>query len=288
MRDIRTEIEKINEIVSLPTVLAEIMGELGKTEATSNKITSLIETDPALTGSILRAVNSPFYGLRWRVNSVSSAIALLGLTETGRLLTAFYMKQRLFSLNADQHSYLEMLWKHSVSTAAIARLVVKEYGILTGGKEFTAALMHDMGKIVLVQYFPKELVMINRMIRELEQQDISAEDQAVAISHPEIGGLLAEKWRLPLDYVEVMRLHHTPHLAELNPELTSVVRFSDLLAEQWGFGIGEQPPATLFEGDQSFTLLSQHEGRMKDQGFEEVVKNLESKYEEQKAAVSMF
>ena len=288
MRDIRTEIDKINEIVSLPTVLAEIMGEIGKTEATSNKITSLIETDPALTGSILRAVNSPFYGLRWRVNSVSSAIALLGLTETGRLLTAFYMKQRLFSLNTDQHSYLELLWKHSVSTAAIARLIVKEYGILTGGKEFTAALLHDMGKIVLVQYFPKELVTIGRMIRELEQQDINAEDQIVAISHTEIGGLLAAKWRLPLDYVEVMRLHHAPQRAELNPELVAVVRFADLLAERWGFGIGEQPEATLFDGDQSYSLLAQHEARMKEQGFEEVVDNLEGKYEEQKAAVAMF
>jgi HD-like signal output (HDOD) protein len=288
MRDIRTEIDKINEIVSLPTVLAEIMGELGKTEATSNKITSLIETDPALTGSVLRAVNSPFYGLRWRVNSVSSAIALLGLTETGRLLTAFYMKQRLFSLNTDQQSFLEQLWKHSVSTAAIARLIVKEYGILTGGKEFTAALMHDMGKIVLVQYFPKELVMIGRMIKELEQHDIDAEEQLVAISHPEIGGLLGEKWRLPLDYVEVMRLHHAPQNAQINPELVSVVRFADLLAEQWGLGIGEQPEATLFEGDESFTLLSQHEPRLKEQGFEEVTNKLSEKYEEQKAAVAMF
>jgi HD-like signal output (HDOD) protein len=288
MRDIRTEIDKINEIVSLPTVLAEIMGELGKTEATSSKITSLIETDPALTGSVLRAVNSPFYGLRWRVNSVSSAIALLGLTETARLLTAFYMKQRLFSLNTDQQTYLEQLWKHSVSTAAIARLVVKEFGILTGGKEFTAALMHDMGKIVLVQYFPKELTMIGRMVRELEQHDIDAEDQVVAISHPAIGGLLGEKWRLPLDYVEVMRLHHAPQSAQINPELVSVVRFADLLAEQWGLGIGEQPEATLFEGDESFALLAQHEPRLKEQGIDEVKLKLSERYEEQREAVSMF
>jgi HD-like signal output (HDOD) protein len=264
------------------------MGELGKTEATSNKITSLIETDPALTGSVLRAVNSPFYGLRWRVNSVSSAIALLGLTETGRLLTAFYMKQRLFSLNSEQQSYLEQLWKHSVSTAAIARLIVKEYGILTGGKEFTAALMHDMGKIVLVQYFPKELVTIGRMVRELEQNDIDAENQIVAIPHTEIGGLLGEKWRLPLDYVEVMRLHHNPQAAELNPELVSVVRFADLLAEQWDLGIGEHPGNISFEGDESFTLLSQHEPRLKEQGFEQVCQTLEEKYEEQKSAVAMF
>jgi HD-like signal output (HDOD) protein len=288
MRDIRTEIENINEIVSLPTVLAEIMGELDKGDGATNKIIRIVETDPVLTGNILRAVNSPFYGLRWRVNSVSSAIALLGLAETSRLLVAFYIKQRLFALNSGQRSVLEQLWKHSVNTAAIARLVTKEFGILTGGKEFTAGLMHDMGKIVLVQYFPTELETVTRMVRELELNDVQVENQIIAISHDEIGGLLGERWRLPLEFVEVMRLHHTPAQAVLNPELTTVVRFADLLAEHWMCGIGENPPGNLFDNDESFGLLSQHEPSLKARGFEEVVNQLSEKFVEQKSLVGVF
>jgi len=288
MRDIRSEIEKINEIVSLPTVLTEIMGELDKGDGASNKIIRIVETDPVLTGNILRAVNSPFYGLRWRVNSVSSAIALLGLSETGRLLIAFYVKQRLFALNSSQRGVLELLWKHSVNTAAIARLIVKNYGILTEGKEFTAGLMHDMGKIVLVQYFPAELAMVTRMIRELELNDVQVENQVVAISHDEIGGMLGERWRLPHEFIEVMKLHHTPSMATLNPELTTVVRFADLLAEHWLCGIGENSPENLFDNDESFGLLAQHEPRIKALGFEEVVNQLSAKFVEQRSLVGVF
>lgn len=288
MRDIRSEIDKINEIVSMPTILAELMSELNKGDAATYKIVRLVETDPALTGNILRVVNSPYYGLRWRVNSVSSAIALLGISETSRLLIAFYMKQRMLALNEGQSGYLDLLWKHSVNTATVARLIVKEFGILTGGKEFTAGLLHDMGKIVLVQYFPNELNMVNRMVKELDLDDVQAENQVVAISHTDIGGLLADKWRLPLEFSEVMRLHHAPALAELNPELTTVIRFADLLAESWGNGVGEKGVEALFEGDESFELLATHEPRMKAMGFEEVVSRLGDKFVEQKSLVGLF
>ncbi|MCX6135380.1 MAG: HDOD domain-containing protein [Ignavibacteriales bacterium] len=288
MRDIRSEIEKINEIVSLPTVLAEIMGELDKGDGASNKIIKLIETDPVLTGNVLRAVNSPFYGLRWRVNSVPSAIALLGLAETSRILVAVYIKQKLFAMNSGQRTVLEALWKHSINTAAIARLITKEYGILTGGKEFTAGLMHDMGKIVLIQYFPTELETITRMVRELELNDVQVENQIVAISHDEIGGVLGERWRLPHEFVEVMRFHHTPSKATINPELTTVVRFADLLAEHWMCGIGENPPDTLFDNDESFSLLAQHEPRIRALGVKDVVDQLAEKFVEQKSLVGVF
>jgi len=288
MRDIRAEIENINEIVSLPTVLTEIMNELGKEDSTTRTVTSLIETDPVLTTNILRAVNSPFYGLRWRVNNVANAIGLLGLAETSKLLLAFFLKQKLFTLSSTQRVYLEQLWNHSINTAYIAHLIAREYNIPTGGKEFTASLLHDMGKIVLVEHFPTELEMTRRMIKELDQNDVQAETQVLAIAHTEIGGLLAEKWKLPLDYVEVLRFHHAPEQAELNPELTTLVRFADLLAELWGQGIEEQSLSTLFDGDESFSMLSRHEPKLKEQSLTDVANYLSQKYVAQKAFVGLF
>jgi len=288
MRDIRAEIENINEIFSPPTVLTEIMDQLGKEDSTIQNVTNLIEVDPVLTAGILRAVNSPFYGLRWRVTSVANAIGLLGLTETSKLLLAFFLKQKLFTLTSVQREYLEKLWNHSINTAYIAHLIAQEYLIPNAGKEFTASLLHDMGKIVLVEYFPTELDTTRRMVKELEQTDTQAESQVLAIAHTEIGGLLAEKWKLPADYVEVMKLHHTPDQAERNPELTSLVRFADLVSELWGLGIGEQPETTLFENDESFALLSRHEPKLKAKTLSEVIDHLSATYVEQKGFVGLF
>jgi hypothetical protein len=124
-----------------------------------------------------------------------------------------------------------------------------------------------------------------RFIAHLTSQ---VEIQIIVISRDEIGGLLGERWRLPLEFVEGMRLHHTTAQAVQNPELMTVVRFADLLAEHWMCGIGENPPGNLFDNDESFGLLSQQEPSLKARGFEEVVTQLSEKFVEQKSLEGVF
>ena len=157
MRDIRSEIDEINEIVPFPAVITEILSALSNDDVSTVKITRLIESDPALTTNILRAANAPYYGIRGYVKNVNSAIALVGLDETSRLLLAYHMKQRLIFLNMQQWGNLEALWKHSISTATLSRVIASHFKLKTGDKEFTAGLLHDMGKLVLIQYFPDSL-----------------------------------------------------------------------------------------------------------------------------------
>ena len=152
MRDIRSEIDEINEIVPFPAVITEILSALSNDDISTVKITHLIESDAALTANILRAANAPSYGIRGYVKNVNSAIALVGLEETSRLLLAYHMKQRLIFLNMQQWGDLEALWKHSISTATLSRVIASHFKLKTGDKEFTAGLLHDMGKLVLIQY----------------------------------------------------------------------------------------------------------------------------------------
>jgi putative nucleotidyltransferase with HDIG domain len=256
MRDIRSEIDEINEIIPFPAVITEILSALSNDDVSTVKITRLIESDPALTTNILRAANAPYYGIRGYVKNVNSAIALVGLDETSRLLLAYHMKQRLIFLNMQQWGYLEALWKHSISTATLSRVLASHYKIKTGEKEFTAGLLHDMGKLVLIQYFPDSLAVTRQMIKELSMHDVEAERQTLAISHTEIGGHLGTKWTLPPEFVEVMQCHHDAGDAVVDPVLTAVVRFADLLCEQWGHGIGEQPQGFSIEDDACWKVLT--------------------------------
>ncbi len=288
INDLQSTIQKITQIVTLPEVLADVMGELVKEDAATHRITELIEQDPALTANILRAVNSPFYGLRWHIESVSTAIGLLGLTETTKLLLAFSLKQQLFAFGWAQQNYLEALWRHSVNAAALADLFVKEYEIQTGGKEFTGALLHDIGKVVILQYYPDRFELVNENMRTLGQRDTQAETQIMATTHCEIGALLAERWNLPTDYTEVIRSHHTPNAARGNPKLTSVIRFVDLVTESWGLGIGECSRETLFSNDVSFVLLKQHEPRLRKKTVQEVIDHLTGKFPKHEEFVGLF
>ena len=288
MRNIQAEIEDINEIVSWPTVLAQVIGEIEKDEAAASEIIKLVESDPGLTASILRAVNSPFYGLRWRVTNVSSSIALLGLSETARLLLAMYLKQKLFGLKPGLQREFETLWRHSITTATITRLVAHEFGLNFSGSEFTAGLLHDIGKIVLLQYYPSEIRVINRMVREPEQQDVQIESLVVGVPHTDIGAILAERWRLPKDYVEVIKRHHTPALAELNPRLCYVVRLADILATAWTSEQQEQPEWIGVAISECFAGLTNNVESHKEKNMGEFVINLTNSYTREKEFVSLF
>jgi putative nucleotidyltransferase with HDIG domain len=198
------------------------------------------------------------------------------------------MKQQLRSLSQSQQQYLGILWTHSVNTAAIASLIAREYDIPTEGKEYTAGLLHDMGKIVLMQYFPTELEKVNRLVQETGRLDVEAEQEIVGIAHTDVGALLGERWRLPLEFIEVMKCHHAPRTSTMDTELTAVVRFADLIAESWGTGIGECAKLEKLGENESFLMLGEHEPRIRAQEIDEVLARLSEKHVEQKSLVGMF
>ena len=288
MRDIRTEIDEINEIIPFPAVITEILAALSNDDVSTVKITRLIESDPALTTNILRAANAPYYGIRGYVKNVNSAIALVGLDETSRLLLAYHMKQRLIFLNMQQWGYLEALWKHSISTATLSRVLSSHFKFKTGDKEFTAGLLHDMGKLVLIQYFPDSLAVTRQMIRELSMRDVEAERQTVAISHTEIGGHLGNKWSLPPEFVEVMQCHHDAAEATVDPVLTSVVRLADLLCEQWGHGIGEQPQGFSIEDDACWKALTVADTSLAGRTSSDIGEEIKSEFEKCEGLIQLL
>lgn len=288
MRDIRSEIDEINELVPFPSVIAEILSALSGDTVATVKITRLIESDPALTTSILRAANAPYYGIRGQVTNVSNAIRLIGLDETSRLLLSYHMKQRLIFLNMEQWGSLESLWKHSVSTATLSRVVASHFKLKTGQKEFTAGLLHDMGKLVLIQYFPNSISVTEQMVKELAMHDVEAEQQTVAISHAEIGGQLGEKWSLPSEYVEVMESHHEAENATIDPLLTATVRFADLLCEQWGHGVGEQPRGFSIGDDACWKMLATTVPAFREQTPAEVSQELMGEFEKSKQLIRLL
>lgn len=244
-RDIRMEIARINEVVSFPPVVAEILQAMSDQDVTIAKITGIIESDPTLTAKILGIANSPFYGLRRDVTNIAQALRMLGLDEIGQLLLTIQMKSRLMSLDPQQRVLLDRLWKHSVSAAVTARLIAARYRIPTEGKEYTAALLHDMGKLVMIQYFPAQNAGIGHLIRTEGMNETEAELQILGITHTQIGKQVGEKWRLPKEFLDAMLWHHQPWRSAEHPLLCSVVRWADILCEQWDLGMGEELHASV-------------------------------------------
>jgi putative nucleotidyltransferase with HDIG domain len=271
MRDLTADIDQISEIVAFPTVIAEIQAEILKDNVASARIAQLVKLDATLTAQVLRAVNSPYYGLRWQVVAVTQAIALLGVEEVGRLVLLFHMRQQMFKLDNHQAHFLDNLWKHSLSTGLIAQTLAAKYQLVLAGKAFTAGLMHDIGKIVLAQYYPIHLEEILQMTHDLEMKDVDSELQLVGITHAEIGAKLCTNWQIPPELIDLIRNHHEPIPTGPTAILHAVVRFADLLCETWQRGIGEQPLNFSLENDPNWLFLREREKKLQEEDFKNML-----------------
>ena len=148
--DIREKILSVSELISIPRTAIELMAN-GDSKTAAQKLIHLVESDPVLTAKLLATANSAFYGLRWEVASIQQAVLTLGVDEVNRIVMAYQLKQQVFTLDSKQKEFLSRVWKHSVVTAAVSRLIKQYIQYHSTGEEFTGGILHDFGKILIIE-----------------------------------------------------------------------------------------------------------------------------------------
>jgi len=227
-------LRKIRDIPSLPEIVNRILSLLSHSETPASQIANLVAYDPGLTSKVLRMVNSAAYGFQRQISSIQHAIMMLGFnTVRGLVLSAsiFKLLEGKTHPNGLDH---QQFWEHSMTTAVIARYLVKKFRFFDMDDVFSAAMLHDIGKVVLDVYLPTYTEVLqaarkNKMpihgngFRALEQE-------LIGLTHDGIGALLAAKWRFPVGLTEVIQYHHQPQNAESCPQVVFVVSFANELA----------------------------------------------------------
>jgi len=137
------------------------------------------------------------------------------------------------------------LWLHSVTTAVAAEVIAQRLGD-DPSLPFTAALLHDIGKIVLTQAVEKVYTKILDDVEHNQQSLLDAEKKHLGVQHAEIGGRLLARWRFPANLVSAVWFHHNPKAAEPHHRLASYVYVANMIAYFMGNGFGHQ--AFAFRG----------------------------------------
>lgn len=230
MLEIKEKILATGDLPTLPLVALEV------TRLAENPLTSVVEmvrlirNDPSLTARILRVANSSYYGMPRRIDSLNTALVVLGMKEISNLVTSISVVKTFSGAEEDDFD-MQAFWEHSAGCAEIARVIASKLHLHFHGAEFTAGLLHDVGKIVLDQHFHTEFLAA-RELRLAEQIPSSeAERRVLGVDHAEIGAWLAETWSLPPAIAEAIRYHHEPQLASVNSVLTGVIHLSDVMSK---------------------------------------------------------
>jgi len=205
---LKTVISRLPSIPSLPKLYDELTAELRSENPSLNQIAKIISKDVGMAAKILQLANSAFVGTSGRVSSLVQALSLIG-TETVRTLVLSVHVLSQFDGDPRVAVSLPSLWNHSVAVSALSQRIAATEGSSKAMIEesFTAGLLHDMGKVVVLAEMPDEY-------RKIFQQGIGSseklERERLGCTHAEIGAYLMSIWGIPLPLVNAVAYHQHP------------------------------------------------------------------------------
>jgi HD-like signal output (HDOD) protein len=228
LEQLKQHILAAGDLPTLPAIALEVSRLAANPFSGMSEIVRIIRNDPPLTTKILRVANSAFYGMPRRIESLNMALVVLGMRELNNLVTCITVL-RTFPPEAGGNEFNRRLfWEHSAGCGEIARVIATRLHLRLHGIEFTAGLLHDVGKIIFEQHQHAPFVAALKLMDSEGLTSVEAERLTMGADHAEIGSWLAEKWSLPPSIVEAIRFHHQPALALEHQALSAVVRLADL------------------------------------------------------------
>jgi two-component system, cell cycle response regulator len=220
---IAQRIRQCNNLPSLPAIAVQVLELAQKEDADIGEIARIISKDPALSGKILRTVNSSFYARSQNVSTISHALVILGLQSVKTLVLGFSLVTNL-SKTKSQGFHHVTYWRRSIYSATAARVIAQKIGVLQQEEAFLAALLNDIGMLVLDTALGDQYGCVHAQVKS-HAQLMSAEQQMLGTTHAEVGGMIAAQWKLPPILTEPIAHHHTPQ-AVTDPQLKKLAEIT--------------------------------------------------------------
>ncbi len=206
------QLDAINALPTLSEVVLEIQRALKDEDSDAQTIAQIVTQDPSLTANLLQLANSVYYGARSdAISSIQLAIARLGLRETGRILMTLAII-KTFDHIGETLDY-KRFWKHSLIAAITTRIIKKfcaRKNAFSDDDAYVAGLLHDIGSLILDQFFPEQFQNIHAYALEHSLSIAEAEWALLGMDHGIFGAKLLGRWRLPENIVAAVAHHHYP------------------------------------------------------------------------------
>jgi HD-like signal output (HDOD) protein len=224
--DILKQLQKVSNLPPFPKVLQEITQLFNSPDVSAKKIEKLVEKDPSLTLKILSVANSPLFGLKRNVNTIGTAVLILGIQELKSVVTSIKMASAL-KMQADKYFDPNKFLNHSMIIGILTQRMAKDLGFNFDGDGFIAGMLHDMGIVIIHEHLPKEFLEIVDYASQNNTTLLEAEYKILGLSHQEIGEFLTNKWSLPAVFSDALQFHHKPGSSRENNYLTSILHIAD-------------------------------------------------------------
>jgi len=235
-KELETAIMTAADLPTIPIVAIKVMQLIESEKANAEELAKIVASDPAVAARVLKISNSSFYGCQRQIQTLSSAIVVLGFSTLRSLVVAASVKQvyRPYGLTE------KMLWEHSFAAGLAARIIATQTRVANEEEAFLAGLFHDIGKIIMNTL---DRGKFQEVMQHCYNEGISfgeAEKSVYPFSHEEVGAYVIRKWNLPDTLSTAILQHHRMEFGIEDPPaqvaLTAVASLADLFCLKLGIG----------------------------------------------------
>ncbi len=203
----------LKSIPSLPAIYDEVMNELQSEDSSTGRIGAIISKDAGMTAKILQIANSAFLGVRQHISNPAQAVCMIGMDMVKALVVSANVFSQ-FEGKASVGARWKELWEHSLAVAGLARRIAtaeKCVKVMTEDS-FTAGLLHDVGKIILLAEMPAEYESVLDRLTGPSCAIAQLEREKFGCTHADIGAYLIGIWGLPHTLTQAVGFHDRPGL----------------------------------------------------------------------------
>ncbi len=220
----------LSKLPSVPETYWELIRVAVSSRVSVRDVSQIVERDPAMSAKVLQMVNSAYFGLAQRITSVQQAVAYLGMDVFKGLALSAHIFSAMEEGARVRGFSLDALQETSLITAKVARRLL--VGQESAEVAFTAALVHDVGQIVLALVAPNEFAEALALSKKTGRPIYQTEKEVCGVTHAETGAYLLGVWGLPFPIVEAVAYHHNPRfVSHARFDLICAIHVADALVD---------------------------------------------------------
>lgn len=228
----------------LPTIVQKVKEAIEASYSTADSIAKLLELDAVISIRIISVANSIAFRGREKILTVRQAVPRLGTRETQSIVMAIVNKNLYETNDRQLRALMEQMWRHSLACAFCCRKIAEKLGLGDLEKFFTLGLVHDIGKIPILQAITK---LKNEGDSSIRDMDISITMGILKDAHSRFGGALLSGWDFDKEFISVVQFHENPALDEHTEKPLVIIHLANMMTRKIGLSLYNEEGLNLGE-----------------------------------------
>jgi HD-like signal output (HDOD) protein len=254
-------VKNCTKMFSLPEVYLEVKRVIDNPESTMADLSRAISIDPGMTAIVLKLVNSAFYGMPRKVETISRAVGILGMQPIHDLVLAMSVTAT-FSGISQQVMNMKIYWANSFFSGLAARELARKCFLVDSERMFVEGLLRDIGHLLMYEYMPEQSEQAMKASAETGEAIQTIEQTLIGFDYAQVGKALVDEWQLPKNFGEAIRYQYNPSGTTNHGFEAALLNMASALTEGFQSPKGQSNWPTLIEPE-SWMLTGLEEDTLK-------------------------